>query len=241
MRSYLLCAPHSDHDLDAALASGADALVLDLGERWDDPRRPSTREAARRFLLRARALAAHPALFVRAAPLDEAAIDADLEAAVRGGADGVFLAQACGGASVQRLSAKLAVWEAECGRDDGATRIVAMAAETPAAIFELGSYAGASRRLSGLAFDADALRRSLGVESSESSFTGAGPVAVARSLLLIGARAAGVAAIDCALLAPDKDRRLAAKRDGFTSELTSFIREIPAINETFASAAATLY
>lgn len=237
MRSFLLIAPREEA-FSAALASGADALALDLGDPAD-PARESMRRRAAALIERPRP----PGLGVYAliAPLAGAAIDADLAAVVAAGVDGVFLPQACGGASVQHLSAKLAVAEAECGRADGATRIIALATQTPAAIFALSSYGGSSSRLEALAFDTEPLRRALRAAPDGA----AAPLAVARAMLLLGAAAAGVAAID----APFADladavglaaQCRAARRDGFTAKLALDPAQIPPINQTFAEDAPTL-
>ncbi len=56
--------------------------------------------------------------------------------------------------------------EAECGLEDGGTRIIAIATETAAGLFALGSFAGASRRLAGLAWGAEDLSADLGAEAN---------------------------------------------------------------------------
>jgi citrate lyase beta subunit len=58
-----------------------------------------------------------------------------------------------GGKDVTLLSARLRIQEAECGIEDGATRILPIVTETPAAVFSAGSYSGASERLSGLTWE----------------------------------------------------------------------------------------
>lgn len=241
MRSYLLVAARDD-EFDAALSSGADALVVDLGDWTQDAARRQARAAARDFLIRARKTARRPKLYARVAPLASAAIDADLEAIVSAGADGVFLPRACGGASIQHLCAKLAVHEAECGREDGATRIVAMATQTPAAIFALDDYAEASSRLEALAFDVEPLRLTLGAQIDGASLGGPStPFAFARAAALLGAAAARAKAIDRPF--PDtndehglRDECRSARRDGFAAKLAVQIRQIRVINEAFAGA-----
>lgn len=234
MRSFFLVAPREEA-FAAALASGADAIVLDLCDS-----REASRSGAAALIRRPRPPGLR--LYARIAALDSAAIDADLASVVGAGADGIFLPQACGGASVQHVSAKLAVQEAECGRADGATRIVALATQTPAAIFALSSYAGASARLEALAFDVEPLRRALGVEPhSVAANDPASPVSVARALLLLGAAAAGVAAIDAPFAAIGDAEGLvaqcrAARRDGFGAKLALDAAQIPAINQTFGEA-----
>ncbi|PWB84145.1 MAG: aldolase [Methylocystaceae bacterium] len=246
MRSYLLVGAARDDELAVALSCGADALVLDLGDWANGGERARAREAARRFLLGAQGAAKRPASFVLVAPLDSAAIDDDLETAVSAGADGVFLSRACGGASIQHLSAKLAAQEAECGRDDGATRIVALATQTPSAIFELATYAGASRRLAALAFDFAALRLAIGAQAERAAQQDqTTPFGFARAAMLFAAATARVAAIDRPF--PDagdesglREECLAARRDGFAAKLAVHPSQILLINETFAQDPPTL-
>lgn len=243
MRSWLIV-PARDADLEAALASDADALVVDLG----DPslaERDATRARVAQLLESARG-GSRPALFVQIAPLGSAAIAADLASVVAAGARGVVLQRACGGASVQQLAAKLAVAEAECGRDDGATRIVALATQTPAAVFALGAYAGASPRLTALAFDVEPLRRALGATLDAASFReAASPFAMTRAALPLAAAAAGAAAIDrpFPMVGDEAGLRaecLAGRRDGFSGKLAVSPLQIRVINETFEKGARSL-
>ncbi|MBI1867559.1 MAG: aldolase [Methylocystis sp.] len=240
MRSWLVVPADRQGDFAAALSCGADALALELGNSTDRAARARAWAAARDFLGRARGLTPRPALYVRVASVEGGLIDADLAALVPLAPDGVLLEEACGGASVQHLSAKLAVHEAEAGLEDGATRIVALATQTPAGVFALGAYAGASRRLAGLAFDAAGLGDCLGVKTWRlPNGELASTFALARALVLFGAAAAGVAAIDAAF--PDiaeetawRAECLAARRDGFAAKMTSRPAHVHVINELFA-------
>jgi citrate lyase subunit beta/citryl-CoA lyase len=236
MRSWFLVAAR-ERDLEAALASGADALVLDLGDTDDAPAPARARAVAAEFLSAARGPS--PALLLRVAPLDSAAIDSDLAMAVAAGAFGVVLPRACGGASVQHLSAKLAVAEADRGRDDGATRIIALATQTPAAVFALGDYAGASPRLAALAFDSEPLRRALGATLDAGALGAASsPLGFARAALRLAAAAAGVAAIDRPFPAVGDPAGLraecrAARADGFSGKFAVSPAEVSEINAAF--------
>lgn len=127
--------------------------------------------------------------------LDEA--DQALDALIPLQPDGIFLLDARHGREVQQLSVKLAVREAEGGRANGATRIIARAGAQAAGLQDLPSFAGASARLEAFVFDAAALAVSLGIDSDTMP---SGPIAVARSLVLFAAKAAGVPAF--ATLAP---------------------------------------
>lgn len=239
MRSCLVIRADQEIDVDAALSCGAHSLAFDLGS-LDGAGRERARAAARHFLIHARKAASRAALYVCVAPVESQAIDRDLEALVPAAPDGVCLARACGGASVQHLAAKLAVHEAEAGRADGATRIMAMTTQTPAAIFGLGSYASASSRLAALAFDMEELCVALGATTWRSEDGGlTPPFALARALTLFGAAASQVMAIDAPLLdvADEEGLRaecLAARRDGFAGKIAVHPAQVRVINEAFA-------
>ena len=69
-------------------------------------------------------------------------------------------------ADVQHLSAKLAEHEARGGLAEGATRIMAIATETAASLFGLGSYQNADARLCALTWGAEDLSTALGASTN---------------------------------------------------------------------------
>jgi citrate lyase subunit beta/citryl-CoA lyase len=232
MRSLLILPGGDETKLAKALASDADALIVDLADA----------DAARAavFLAEARRRAPRPRLYVGVHPLDSGRVDADLDAVMPEAPDGVALPQCRDGASVQRLAAKLAVREAEYGLADGATRILAFAAERARALFGLATYRGCSARLAGLAWVSEALAADLGAETTrlpDGAWSGA--FALARSLTLIGAAAAEVAAIDAPFADVDdleglRAEALAARRDGFVAKLALHPSQVRVINQVFA-------
>ena len=125
MRS-LLIAPADEQRLAEALESGADAIIVDLAGAAP-AERAGARAAAARFLKEARGQPGGPVLIVRANALDSGETDADLDAVMPGAPDAILLPGSLGATSVQQLSAKLAVREAEFGLADGETRIIAVA------------------------------------------------------------------------------------------------------------------
>jgi citrate lyase subunit beta / citryl-CoA lyase len=204
-----------------ALDSGADALLLELGDVMGAARR-DRRTSARELLRRMRETLPGLALYVRVAPVESGEIDADLAALIPAAPDGVFLEQACGAASLQHLAAKLCLCEAQAGVTKGVTRIVAMAAQTPAAVFQLGAYGGATR-LAGLAFEAGALPQSTQV--------------MARGLLVLGAAAAGTLAIDASPAEDDAEfatQCAAARREGFAAKLAFSPAQAAVVRAVFA-------
>jgi citrate lyase subunit beta/citryl-CoA lyase len=214
--------------MEKALRSGADALILDL----EDSVAPAAKPEARRNV--ADFLNAHSAaiLWVRINPLDGDECDKDLAATLTSHPDGIVLPKAEGGASVAELTRRLTE------RGNATSRILAIATETPAAMFQLGSYGG-FKRLAGLTWGAEDLPAAIGAASSrEPDGRYTPPYELARSLCLFGAAAAGVAPIETVYPAfRDIDGLAAyavrARRDGFTGMMAIHPDQVPAINAAF--------
>jgi citrate lyase subunit beta / citryl-CoA lyase len=235
MRS-LLIAPADQQRLAEALGSGADAVIVDLAQA----ERATARATAALFLKEARGKRGGPALIVRTHALDSGEVDSDLDALMAGAPDAILLPGSLGAASVQQLSAKLALREAKFALADGATRIIAIA-DTAQSLFSMGSYRGSSARLSGVAWSAESLRADIGAETNRDALGGHfGPYRLARELTLLAATAAGVAAIDA--IFPDardfeglRAEAVAAWRDGFAGKLAIDAAQAAIINEVFPS------
>jgi citrate lyase subunit beta/citryl-CoA lyase len=238
MRS-LLIAPADEKRLAEALMSGADAIIVDLGQAAPGER-AAARAAAARFLKETRGRGGGPALIVRPNPLDSGETDSDLDAVMAGAPDAILLPGSLGAASVQQLSAKLAVREADLSLADGSTRIVAVA-DTARSLFGMGSYRGSSARLTGIAWSAESLRADIGAESArDPSGDYLAPYRLARDLTLLAATSAGVGAIDAVF--PDlhdqqglRAEALAARRDGFAGKMAIDPAQVGVINDVFPS------
>lgn len=213
-----------------ALHSGADALILDLEDAVADGQKPAARDAIAAFLA-----SETPELpvFVRVNPLESDLIAADLALVAAARPHGVVLPKSVGGSSVADLDRRLAA----LGNTDAL--ILPIATETPAAIFGLGTYGDASARLCGLTWGAEDLPTAIGAATSREAdgrFTP--PYEVARALMLFGAHAAGVPAIEAVYPAIADDAGLAdyasrGRRDGFAGMLAIHPRQVPIINEAF--------
>jgi citrate lyase subunit beta/citryl-CoA lyase len=238
MRS-LLIAPADEQRLAEALQSGADAVLVDLPQAAPATR-AGARAAAALFLKEARGKRGGPALIVRIHALDSGEADSDLDAVMAGAPDAILLPGSLGAASVQQLSAKLALREAKFSLEDGVTRIIAVT-DTAQSLFSMGSYRGSSARLSGVAWSVEALRADIGAETDRDRLGGYyGSYRLARELTLLAATAAGVAAIDAVF--PDardlvglRAEALAARRDGFAGKLAIDAAQAAIINEIFPS------
>jgi citrate lyase subunit beta/citryl-CoA lyase len=245
MRSFLFVPADSESKLEKAIASGADALILDLEDSISTERKAVARETALAFLKRAPRHDGAPRLYVRVNGLATGLTDDDL-AVVAGRPDGIMLPKAEGGPAVVHLDAKLAVREAQHDLPDGHVRILALATETAKALFLAGTFAGASARLTGLTWGAEDLSAELGAEANRDAEGGfLDPYRLARSLCLAGAAAAEVQAIDTVYVDfrnADGLRRETegARRDGFTAKMAIHPAQVPVINEVFTPTAAAI-
>lgn len=238
MRSLLLVSVADDALLEAALALEADALVLDLA---GCDATGAGREAARGMVLdvlRATQWSAHrPHLYVRLGGLEQPGFDEDLAVLAPGEPDGILLSGAGTGADVQHLGAKLAVQEAEHGLADGEIGIIAEVAGQARGLFGLGSYAGASSRLVGLTWHAEALAADLGSDPDAWRHASFAPFQTVRHLTLFAARGAGVAAIDTGSGARDEeafaDECRLARQHGFNAKLALHPAQVAIINTAF--------
>lgn len=228
LRSLLFVPGDRPDRMEKALRAGADALILDL----EDAVAPAAKPEARRYVAAFLNANSTAKLWVRINPLDSDESDKDLAAILSSHPDGIFLPKAEGGASVAELTRRLT------SQGNATAQILAIATETPAAIFQLGTYGG-SKRLAGLTWGAEDLPAAIGAATSREAdgrFTP--PYELARSLCLFGAAAAGVAPIETVYPAFRDLEGLAAyagraRRDGFTGMMAIHPDQVPVINAAF--------
>jgi len=237
MRSLLFVPADSERKLSRGPQSGADALILDLEDSVVPANRPLARSQARDFL--ASTDSAVFRRYVRINPLSSGVALEDLAAVVPGKPDGILLPK-CMPEDLRTLDHYLAAFEAASALPLGANRVIAIATETPAAMFAVGGYAGVSPRLEGITWGAEDLAACLG--GSNRRFDGVydDVYRLARSLCLLGAAAAGVMPIDT-IYTDFKDEAglaaecAAAKRSGFTAKMAIHPAQIPVINHAFSA------
>ena len=235
LRSLLFVPGDRPDRMEKALGLGADALILDLEDAVAPAAKPEARKAVARFV------AANPGanLWVRINPIDGPEAEKDLAAVVAARPDGIVLPKAEGGASVNALAARLTAL------GNATAQILAIATETPAAMFQLGSYGGA-KRLAGLTWGAEDLPAAIGASTSrEEDGRYTPPYELARSLCLFGAAAAGVAPIETVYPAfRDLEGLKAyagrARRDGFTGMMAIHPAQVEPINAAFTPSEAEI-
>ena len=233
LRSLLFVPGDRPDRMEKALGLGADALILDLEDSVAPAAKPAAREMVAAFLRTER----RATVFVRINPLDTDLSVADVAGLHGLTPDAILLPKAEGAASVRLLADRLAA----AGID---APILPIATETPAAIFQLGSYAGAGVRLAGLTWGAEDLPAAIGAATSrEDDGRYTPPYEMVRSLALFGAHAAGVPAIETVYPAFRDDVGLAAyarraARDGFTGMMAIHPAQVATINAAFTPDAA---
>jgi citrate lyase subunit beta/citryl-CoA lyase len=246
MRSLLFVPGDSARKLEKAIGSDADALIIDLEDSVAPSAKAEARAVTAGFLKEAVGLTERPRLLVRVNALDTGLTDADLDAVMPAGPDGVVLPKTVGGPDVTHLAAKLAVREAEYGLPDGTTRILAIATETARGVFALGTLAGASHRLMGVTWGGEDLSADLGAETNrgpDGRYTD--PYRLARALALLAAAAAEADAVDSVYTSFRDMEGLAAecresRRDGFVAKMAIHPAQVPVINEAFAPSPAEI-
>jgi citrate lyase subunit beta / citryl-CoA lyase len=238
-RSFLFVPADSERKLAKGLDSGADALILDLEDSVAAANRPTARKLARAFL------DAHGperiGRWVRCNPLASGLALDDLAATVGARPDGILLPK-CVPDDVRTLDHYLSALETAAGAPLGAIRIIAIATETPEAVFALGNYRGSSPRLDGITWGAEDLAACHGANNRTLDGAYDGPYQLARSLCLLAAGAAGVAAVDTIYTDFHDPAGLAAecaaaKRSGFTAKMAIHPAQLAAINEAFSASA----
>jgi len=247
MRSFLFVpADGGGKKLDKAMASGADAVIVDLEDSISAAGKAAARKSAADFVADAVKQNTRPRLLVRVNGFATGLTDADLDAVVPARPDAIMLPKAEGGAGVIHADAKLTAREAIAGVPDGHIKIVAIATETATALFLAGTYGGASERLEGLTWGAEDLSAELGAETNrdrDGRFLD--PYRLARALCLAGAAAARVQAIDT-ITADFRNLELLrreteeARRDGFTGKMAIHPAQVPVINELFTPTPAAI-
>src|SRR6476660_8013561 len=166
MRSLLFVPADGGPKLDKALASGADAVIVDLEDSIVPECKPAAREAAHAFLNKAHSAKQRPRLLVRINGLDTGMTDADLDAIVAGEPDAIVFPKAEGGASVVHLDAKLTAREAIAGVPEGQIKVLAQAVESAAGLFAAGTFRSASAGLIGLTWGPEDLSAELGADAN---------------------------------------------------------------------------
>ncbi|MEW6641920.1 MAG: CoA ester lyase [Pseudomonadota bacterium] len=235
MRSMLFVPGDSPRKFERASQGQAHALILDLEDSVAPDKKDEARGLTRTMLGSRRD---GQLLYVRVNALDTGMTLGDLAAVMPAKPDGIVLPKCRSGDDVRQLAFWLDAFEAAASSPVGVTRIVVVATETAGSVFGLGTYTDCSPRLVGLMWGAEDLAASLGATENGSGGQFHSPYRLARDLCLMGAAAAGVAAIDTVYtdienLAGLEQETRAARRDGFSVKAVIHPKHVDVVNAAF--------
>jgi citrate lyase subunit beta/citryl-CoA lyase len=240
LRSFLFVPADSEKKLAKASACAADALILDLEDSVAAANRPKARGMVREFLQRKH----RQSIWIRVNAVDTADFAADVEAVVQGAPAGLVIPKPDGPQALQIVDAHLITAETEAGLPIGGIKLLPVATETPTAVLSLQDYRSPPPRLAGITWGAEDLAAALGAaanrdEHGEFLLT----FKIVRTLCLMAAKAAGVAAIETLHAnfrdLPGLERAArAAQREGFSGMLAIHPDQVETINSAFTPSAA---
>ncbi|WP_445809833.1 HpcH/HpaI aldolase/citrate lyase family protein [Yoonia sp.] len=239
-RSWLFIPGDSEKKLGKADSTGADALILDIEDSVAPERKAEARRMTRTFLEDRAPGARSSQLYVRVNPLEDSALE-DLAAVMPGAPDGIMIPKTYDADCVRQLSLYLDAFEAAQGIERGTTKIIPVATETASAALTLHSFLGQPLpRMQAMTWGAEDLATVLGASTNRDE-TGQWALTyrIARSNLLLTAKALGIAAIDTLYVDFKDDAGLrascqAAAGEGFDGRIAIHPAQVAGINEGFA-------
>lgn len=236
MRSWLFAPGDSEKKMAKAADSAADVVLFDLEDAVAPERKPIARQMVHDMLVAREQARAR--LWVRVNPLDGPHTLSDLAAVMPARPGGIMLPKAQGRQDVEELDHYLSALEVANDIAPGSTPVIALVTETAGSMFHTGDYKGVPRVVA-MSWGAEDLADSIGASTNLKADGSYGfTYELARSLCLLGAAHAGVAAIetiqgDFRDLEGLKTRAEKVRRDGFSGMLAIHPAQIDVINAAF--------
>jgi citrate lyase subunit beta/citryl-CoA lyase len=242
-RSWLFAPGDSERKMAKATAGAADIVIFDLEDAVAEEAKPKARSMVSAFLKtqpydRSR-------LWVRINGVRGPNALPDLAAVVPGRPGGIMLPKSRGRADVDLLDNYLSALEVAAGIEMGSTNVIVLVTETAEGMFSIGTYVGAPRMLA-MTWGAEDLADAIGAsENRNADGSYAFTYELARTLCLLGAAAAGVAAIetihgDFRDEAGLRKRAMQVRRAGYRGMLAIHPAQVDVINAAFTPSAEEL-
>jgi len=240
LRSMLFIPADSEKKLSKADSVESDALIFDLEDAVAAPRKQMGREMVNEFMSARPQKDRKVKFYVRINPLESDAPLRDLAGIMSAAPDGIMFPKASGPQDVDLISKYLDVLEIEHGVEPGSTKIVALTGESAQGVLTLGEYAKAKLpRLVGMCWGPWDLAAEVGAAGNRHpDGTYEYTYRMAMSLSLLGAKAAGVQAIDTAFTEFKDSEGLLKwckmiRREGWTGKVAIHPAQVPIIHEGF--------
>jgi len=241
IRSWMFVPGHRQKMIDKAVGLNADAIMLDI----EDGVAPNEKDAARKNIaesLGREKPAGSPARYVRINAIGHPRMDADLEAVIRPGLEGLVCPKVDTLEEVQKVDAILNERETQNGLAKGSVKLL-IAIESPKGLYNAPAIAAASPRVTGLLFGAEDFGREINLPAIREGE--ARDLIFARSTIVIAAASAHVQAIDGVWVDLNDSEGLVgfanqSRRLGFSGMSCIHPSQVDAINRTFSPTAAEI-
>jgi citrate lyase subunit beta/citryl-CoA lyase len=238
LRSWMFVPGHRQRMIDKALGLSADAIMLDI----EDGVAPNEKDAARNNIgesLGREKSPGSPARFVRINAIGHTRMDADLEAVVRPGLEGIVCPKVDTIEEVRTVDAILNDKEPKNRLAKGSVKLL-IAIESPRGLLNAHAIAAASPRVAGLLFGAEDFGREIGLPAVREGE--ARDLIYARSSIVVAAAAAHVQAVDGVWVDLNDSAGLLgfakqSRRLGFSGMSCIHPAQVDAINTTFSPTA----
>ncbi len=191
-RSWMFVPGHRQRMIDKALGLNTDVIMLDIEDGVAAGEKDTARKLIAEALGRERPPNS-PARFVRINAIGHARMDADLEAVLRPGLDGLALPKVERPEEALKVDAILKEREPKLKIERGSVKLL-IAIESPKGLLNAPAIAACSPRVVGLMFGAEDFGRELGLPTSREGE--ARDMLYARSALVVAAASAHVQAVD---------------------------------------------
>ena len=238
LRSWMFVPGHRQRMIDKALGLNADAIMLDI----EDGVAPNEKDQARKNIsesLGRKKTPGSPARYVRINAIGHPRMDADLDAVVRPGLEGLVLPKVDTVAEARKVDAILTDRESKRRMPSGGIKLL-IAIESPKGLLNAPAIAASSSRVTGLMFGAEDFGREIGLPAVREGE--ARDLIFARSAMVIAAASAHVQAIDGVWVDLNDGPGLLgfakqSRRLGFSGMSCIHPSQVDAINTTFSPTA----
>ncbi len=238
LRSWMFVPGHRQRMIDKALGLNADAIMLDI----EDGVAPNEKDAARKNIadsLGREKAPGTPARYVRINAIGHARMDADLEAVVRPGLEGLVCPKVDTPDEVHTVDAILNAKEPANRLEKRSVKLL-IAIESPRGLLNAPAIAAASPRIVGIIFGAEDFGREIGLPAVREGE--ARDLIYARSSIVIAAASAHVQAVDGVWVDLNDSQGLLgfarqSRQLGFSGMSCIHPAQIDAINKTFSPTA----
>ena len=238
LRSWMFVPGHRQKMIDKALGLDADAIMLDI----EDGVAPNEKDTARKNIadsLGREKAPRTPARFVRINAIGHTRMDADLEAVVRSGLEGLVCPKVDTVDEVRTIEAILNRKEQLNRLEKGSVKLL-IAIESPRGLLNAAAIAAACPRIIGIMFGAEDFGREIGLPAVREGE--ARDLIYARSSIVIAAASAHVQAIDGVWVDLNDTQGLLAfakqsRQLGFSGMSCIHPAQVQAINNTFSPTA----